>query len=390
MIRAFSLFLRKLQAKKERKRILTKYSKWKKIITLLPSAITTEKKLLIIRLDDIGDYLLSHNLMAAFRESGNWKDHTITMLGNVAWKEFYLLINKDIAEKEIWVNKKEYFTNEDYRNNLWKQLKADGYTTVICLSRTRPLLLDDMCAFASGALTKIGCENTYEDTVINSASNNMFSSLFKNDTQLHEFFFNQSFTNWCCDSNLNISRPFIPNNSTVKILESPYILCNLGANAKSRRWDVNSWIQYIRLCRISIPQFTLVLAGSEADLSLANEIKKEEEVNSIVGQTTLEEMIPWTYGASVVVCNNSMAAHLGVCCNTSTVIISSGDNFPRFAEYEIAGIKNVTTVYPPVFLRKWKQKKYKLFWYYTAVSKDIKTIKATLVFKRTIAFLNNA
>ncbi len=84
---------------------------------------------------------------------------------------------------------------------------------------------------------------------------------------------------------------------------------------------------------------------------MAGVIGAATEIGNIVGKVSLTDMIDWVAGAAVIVTNDTMAAHLGVSCNRPTLIIANGNNHLRFTEYAGAGIANVVTLYPRVFLR---------------------------------------
>ena len=74
---------------------------------------------------------------------------------------------------------------------------------MVCPSRTRPLLLDDLCALASGATKKVGSANTYIYAEWNKISDSIYTELFSlKNGYIHEFVFNKLFAEWCCHINL--------------------------------------------------------------------------------------------------------------------------------------------------------------------------------------------
>jgi hypothetical protein len=87
-----------------------------------------------------------------------------------------------------------------------------------------------------------------------------------------------------------------------------------------------------------------------------------------------------------------MAAHLSASVNRPTVIIANGVNYTRFTEYTMAGVDNVVTVYPDVFNRKRKNTGWVSYNYPDAVSADIASIKASVVFDKlqTVLRLDDA
>ena len=116
-----------------------------------PAPPRFHNRLLIVRLDDIGDYLLFRNQLGAYRESERWKDHTITLLGQCGLeRNLRCPWTARTSMMVIWVNKRDYLLDANYRLGIWTRLRAGGFATVIAPSRTRPLLLDDLCVSAGG------------------------------------------------------------------------------------------------------------------------------------------------------------------------------------------------------------------------------------------------
>src|ERR1700730_5016622 len=143
--RRFSVLLRKIRSAKECRRIFRKWMLWKETLGQLPGpARSKRKKLLIIRPDDIGDYLLFRNQLGMYKQSPRWRDHSITLLGNAAWKDLFAMLDRETVDETIWVSKHEYLESAAYRLGLWTRLREKGFEIVIAPSRTRPLLIDDL------------------------------------------------------------------------------------------------------------------------------------------------------------------------------------------------------------------------------------------------------
>src|ERR1035438_4090542 len=102
MLRFYSLFIRRRRAAKECKRILASFHEWQAIQDLLPLPSPREKKLLLIRLDDIGDYLLFINQLGMYKKSDRWKEHAVTLLGNTSWQELFMACDKDTLDDVPW------------------------------------------------------------------------------------------------------------------------------------------------------------------------------------------------------------------------------------------------------------------------------------------------
>ena len=380
MLRKISVSLRLLQSRKEVRRTLSLFDEWKQQIAQLPANKGQVKKMLIIRLDDIGDYLLFRNTLPAYRESPKWAGYEITLLGNVAYKDIFHYADNAMADKTIWVNKHEYFGDEQFRKQLWERLRADGFDTVICPSHSRPLLLDDVCMLAAGAANNLAVENDLDYPEINALSDKMYTARYQNDKLEHELFYNRGFANWCCNAELNYTRPFMTPPGVAQVPQKDYIIFFVGASKQSKLWAPKRWIELVNIYKADSSNCECIIAGGKGDKEIADEVVQATGARSIAGEISLVDMIDWIANAKAVVTNDTMTPHLAVSCGTPTVIVANGVNFYKFCAYEQAGIAGVVSVYPDNFLRMWKQKGYKMFRDHLAVTKDITTIQAETVY----------
>ena len=387
MLRKLSVSLRYLQSRKSVWRTLSAFDDWAKEIALMPTNQSRSKKILIIRLDEIGDYLLFRNTLAAYRQSPKWVEYEFTLLGNILWKSFFDFADIDTVHNAIWMDKNRYYNDEAFRKQLWRQLRNEGFEIVICPSHSRPLMLDDICMLASGAEHRIGIVNDLEFDEMNQVSDRLYTALYKNDMLQHEFFFNRDFTNWCCDTALNYTRPSIPRPGVANTPPEDYILFFIGASKQSKLWPAKRWIELVTICKKeNNPE--VILSGGKADLDMANQIMEATGCKSIAGATGLVDMIDWIANAKAIVTNDTMACHLSASCGTPAVIIANGVNFYKFTAYYEAGISNIRSVYPGSFLRKWARHNHKMFKAHLAVTRDIGTIEANVVYNELIKLLS--
>lgn len=378
MFRSLSLGIRFLQSHKNARLLLKTFIKWQVDLKNLPPYKNKEKKLLIIRLDDIGDYLLFRNSLEAYKSSSRWKDYDITLLGNIIWKDLFEELDSSTVDKTIWIDKTLYLKVKSSRKSLCERLREEGFEYVICPSRTRPLLVDDLCVIATGALKKIGIKNTSIHTNWNKISDDLYTELYFDNAgiMMHEFYYNQEFTNWCCGTHLAHYHPYI-NNVSVNSLKDKYIVCFIGSSTPSKRWPAENWIQLIRLCnQTSMPP--IIIIGGKADIEMANFIQKETNTPNTAGKTSLIKTLYQVANAAVVITNDTMAAHAAASFSKPTIIIANGNNHYQFTDYNQP---DMYTIYPDIFLSK-LQKKNNILLNYTAVTKDIASIEAMTVFNK--------
>ena len=377
--RAFSILVRSIKKPFTVKKIINELYYWRNRQSSLPLYQPVLNKLLIIRLDDIGDYIVWRNSLHFYKQSAKWKHHHITLLGNKIWKTIFDYADSAAVDQTIWVEKSKYLTNDTYRFEIWEQLRGQGFETVICPSKTRTLLLDDLCTLATGSPNTIAAESTFAETEINVASDQLYKHIYHHNKVYHEFFFNQDFANWCCHTSYYIKQPCIDTDS-LQPIEKDYILCYIGASSKGKRLPVKTWVKLIVLLQQSCKK-RIVVAGGPAEKAMSEQIIAATKAHNITGTVSLSDMICYTASAAVVITGDTMEAHLASSCKTPAVIVSNGNNFARFAAYKQAGISNIETVYAKPFLKTWKKKNYALFSNYVAVSDDITTVSAQDIFQ---------
>jgi ADP-heptose:LPS heptosyltransferase len=380
MMRQVSLIGRKADSTKDRRRVMRAFDEWITVQKDLSAVRRRDRTLLLIRLDEIGDYLVFRNQLAAYKASARWKSYRITLLGNERWRELFTELDQPTVDDMIWVNKDRYLENAPYRMAIWKQLRAGGFETVVAPSCMRPLLLDDLCMLAAAPLHSFASVNINVHECWNQLSDRLYTSLFTPSRSLmHEFDFNAEFSTWVSGNRYPGNRPCIEMRPAA-LGQGAYTICFIGASIRSKRWPTKRWLEFIALHRRHFSG-RIVLAGgpSTVELKMADEIQQRTGAESVVGKLTLLELLHWIAGAQAVVTNDTMAAHMSVSLNRPTVIIANGINYMRFSEYSHAGITQVAAVYSKLFNRRRKRLGDRPYAYHEAVTGDIVSIRAATV-----------
>ena len=133
-----------------------------------------QKKVLIVRLDGIGDYVLFRNVLRFIRNSDKYHNAELTVLGNPIWRDLAESFDRDCADNWVWLeNRASYFKKS--RENLlprsmWhrrvsaaqeklkKRLLEFGFDEVISLQSIRDPLLDELLAGLAPSLVGVRCE----------------------------------------------------------------------------------------------------------------------------------------------------------------------------------------------------------------------------------------
>jgi ADP-heptose:LPS heptosyltransferase len=393
ILRQVSLIGRRADSAKDGRRVMQIFDEWLTVQRELPAVRRREKTLLLIRLDDIGDYLVFRNQLETYKRSARWKSHRITLLGNESWRGFFTALDQPTVDETIWVNKNQYLENAPYRMAIWKRLREGGFETVVAASCVRPLLLDDFCTMAAAPLHSFGSVNANVHDFWNRRSDSLYTSLFKPSRPMmqHDFEFNAEFSTWVSGIRYPGKRPCIEMGpaalgqsaglgQSTALGQGAYTICFVGASIRSKRWPAKRWLQFIALYRRHFPGRIVLAAGSSAaELELANKIQQQTGAESIAGKLAVSDLLRWIGGAQAVVSNDTMTAHIGVSLNKPTVIIANGTNYMRFSEYSHAGITQVASVYSELFNRTRKRLGDRPVPYHETVTADIVSIQAEAV-----------
>lgn len=347
------------------------FDEWSVSIEQLPKNICIKKKLAIVRLDDIGDYLLWHNFISFYKSSKRYSDYNITLIGNHVWKNIFEEYDTESVDNTIWVDKQQYLNDAEYRMQLWQHIRNENFETIICPTRTRPLHIDDSIVLSAGAINRIASENSFQFGSLNTKSDAHYTQLFSYKNEIHELYFNRNFAAFATGENIEISRPTIPILES-RNKESKQIICFIGAAAKSKTWDVNYWIDLVKLLQQN--GYDSLLSGGKNEKEIADKIVAATQTKSIVGQTNLVETINAIANAKAVITGDTMAAHAAISLAKPTIILANGVNSKRFVAYEEAGFLKVKTIYTQQYLHSKKES------FYSAVSKDMRSIKPSEVF----------
>lgn len=376
MFRSISLFLRRRSDAKNSNAELDQAAQWRTQAKQIARSKTQANTLAIIRLDDIGDYLLFRNFLACYRNSQRFKNYMITLVGNSAWQTIFEQFDSNNIDEVIWVDKHQYYSDDAYRLSLYGQLNAPGFETVICPARTRSLLLDDVLAVATGAQQRIANSNTFRFQEWNKVSDTLYNNIHQDTFDTHEFVFNRDFTNWVTSENEQIQRPSLP--KSIDFLETKNnIICFIGATAKSRRWSAEKWVELIG--KLLQKGYAPIIVGGKLETEMAAKIATATGAVSMAGKTSLTETFEWIAATTAIISGDTMAAHVGVSYNKPTIIISNGVNAARFVAYqENAQIDRAAAIYAKPYIRYLSKGK-NPFLYSGGVSSDMNSITTTAV-----------
>ena len=286
------------------------------------------KKVLIVRLDAIGDYVLWRNCLRFIRNSRKYRDAHLTVLGNPAWRSLAEAFDADCADEWIWVANRANLFRKSIENLLpycvWhrrvrqeqgrlrKELMARKFDEVISPTAFPDPLLDELVQGIAPAV--IGVANGSPSRL--SAYTRLLDAGGEPFVFLKNRRIAEELTGESCVVPLELVLPETPtrNNS---------VLFFADASHWTRRWPDCRW--------------------RELETLLPPELAPRYAVKS----RTLSEFANQVAASVAVVSNDTMALHMAAALNVPAVGVTngcSGKNF--FWPYPASLGKKIAVVSP--------------------------------------------
>ena len=279
---------------------------------------SARKRVLVVRLDAIGDWILCRNALHALRRSARFADTHWTILGNPAWRGLAEAFDKDLADEWFWVERRGDLFRKGYENLLpravWhrrvaraqarlrEKLTAGRYDIVLSLQPSRDPLLDELVAGLAPEVVGVRADGL---------DSSMYTRLLDPGPEPFVFLRNRALvsdlTGEPCNVPLSMDIPDPPPRENRVMLFT-------GASHWTKRWPRRRWNELARLLppglesfeapqNRSLPEFARLVASCKAvvtndtmtlHLAAALGVPAVGVVNGIEGRGAF-----WPYPASL-------------------------------------------------------------------------------------------
>ena len=320
-----------------------------------PSKEIQPKSLLLIRLDAIGDYVLFRNYIEVLKKSEKYKDYSITLLGNIAWKNLCEELDGEFIDNFIWLDRDRFNKDFLYRYQKLQEIVSSGYEVALNSVYSREFFYGDAIIKLINANEKIGSigdvsnirkwqkniSDKYYDVLVPAKSELMF-----------EFDRNKEFFENLLGIKLDIKKPHIDLKPKKLPFELPekYAILFIGASASYRKWDIAKFA-IVGMYLKEEYGYEIVLCGGPTDGEDAKEFSKyfQSEYLDLVGKTSLVELLTVIYNGNLMIANETSAPHFAVSLEmTNIFVISNGNHYGRFTPYPKDMAPNYHVIYHPL------------------------------------------
>lgn len=303
------------------------------VTRFLAKARKPASRMLIIKTDAIGDYVLFRNFLRVVYQSPKFKHYRITLLGNELWKDLVLKHDCGFVHDVLFTRAEDLYFSPLKTLRLGWRLFRNNYSIVLQPSSTRLLITDGLAAL-TGATQIIGFDGDCEGILrrYKIKTDRFYTQKLSLPGHINfEFERSKFFFETILDHGIIINGPSIPFDKT----EGNYIVVFPGAGNLKRQWSAENFLRLIN--RISSQsELVVYLAGSSNEIATGDFLMQNLPANGVVNliaKTSLPELVNLIGNAALVIANETSAIHIAAATQTRTVCISGGGHFGRFVPY---------------------------------------------------------
>lgn len=295
-----------------------------------------KKRVLVVKLDAIGDFILWLDFARGLRELYPSSTHEVTLLGNCAWSE--LAETLPCFDRVIPVDRMRCILNPLYRLNLMLRVRRAGFDIVVDPTFSREFPLSPSLVRICGADARLAPQGDTSNMRPwqKRVADRWYSSLLPSSTgQLMELSLNAEFLRALGHSGF---RAEIPRLEVAKDRSGqnrePYYILFPGAGWVNRQWPVERFAELAVRLYEATGWKGVVCAGS-GEAGLAKELLElsTAPLENLAGKTTLVELAALVANATLLIGNETSAVHLAAAVSTPSLCILGGGHFGRFVPY---------------------------------------------------------
>ena len=298
-------------------------------------------RLVILKIDAIGDYILFRNFLKSIRDSPKYNHWHITLIGNSLWKELFVGLDKEYIDKTIWFDSRRFTASRIYRRFFLWGVSFKKYDQLISPTFSRRFFYEDDIVKNIRAKVKVGFEGDFANKTVSQKkiSDSFYSHLISVASEF-EYYRNKEFVETFLDQHLPDCVPSIvlKNDNHYSVPKS--IIIFPGASVKSKQWPIPNFVQLVTWL-VSNYSSEIIICGSKSESHLAEEIIRNcsGNIKNMCGKTSLMEFVYLMNTVKLVVTNDTSAFHFAAALRKDVVCIFKGDYFGRFVPYpkEIEG-----------------------------------------------------
>jgi ADP-heptose:LPS heptosyltransferase len=294
------------------------------------------KRLLVIKLDAIGDFILWLDFAKGLREFYPSATHEVTLVGNRAWAD--LAEKLPYFDRVVPIDRMGFILNPLYRFRMMFRIRRGGFDTVVDPTFSREFPLSPSIVRVCGAKTRMAPQGdtSNQRPWQKRLSDCWYSRLFPSSGgRLMELQRNAEFLRALGHKGFRAGLPELRlAGLSPREPADPYYIIFPGAGWVNRQWPVENFAALATLI-YRASGWKGMVCGGKGETALAERLKSltDASLDDMTGRTTLTELASLIAGARFLVGNETSAVHLAAAVSTPAVCILGGGHFGRFVPY---------------------------------------------------------
>lgn len=306
-------------------------------------------RVLVVRNDSIGDYLLYRPWLHQLSQALQLRGQRLTLLANAIWAPLAQAWDAEWCEEIVAVDFGAFTQDLVYRTSVLQAIGAKGFSEVIYPVHVRQATAENFIRFLQ-APVRIASEGAHQFDTWFAILDAGYSQVLPSTREvLFEYYRNQEFfENWqqlmpvgpllTTPPTLSLPASVREAASTLAAEQKPYVVLFPGASAQQKRWLPRHFGQLAQQLHHHYGgRYQFIIAGSTTDATLAQQLQQvagpDVPLDNQCGQTDLPKLAILLAGAKLVVSNDTVAAHLAVQAGTPCLVLIMGENYGKFFPY---------------------------------------------------------
>lgn len=297
-----------------------------------------KKKILLVRLDAIGDFILWLDAVKEIRNHFHSQEYSLTLLGNTLWTPFAETLS---YFDFVWgLDKNKFISSPLYRLKLLSKIRRSGFQVVIHPNYSREFSYGDAVVRISGSVERIGFEGDCSciNPLAKRISDKWYTRLVPSpELTLTELEKNAVFLRSLGLKSFKAGLPELPRLDIPKqFYPKDFYVIFPGASNKSKHWPIRRFQELVRLI-YKETGWIGVICGGPGEEPLGNEMIENagSTLINLAGRTSLIELVSILSHARFLVSNDTCAVHIAAGVSTPSVCILGGGHYGRFLPYSL-------------------------------------------------------
>lgn len=306
------------------------------VVNALLQKITkiSNNSLIIIKTDNIGDYILFRNFLPDIRKNKKFIKSKITLVANEAYKDLFYEFDKKYIDHVIWINRNKFLYNLIYRIKLLAKLRLSNYNFLICPIYSRDFFICDWISNWIIAKKKVSFEgdNSNQNHIQKKISNHWYNDLFTNKIKknIFEFESNKKFIENFLKTNLSTKKTYFNIKKKSKFKFKKYICFFIDAGQVEKRYSIENFSKVaIELLRQT--NYKIIFLGQSKNKF--NNLYLYKNFYNLCEKTSLSDLVAIISKSKLLISNDTCAHHIAAATNSNCLVIYAGLHYGRFLPY---------------------------------------------------------